>query len=72
VVGDTRLKAHSGVDAESGLVHSVVGTAANVADVSMWWRTISARCGGTLLNHEDGYHWILSESWKLGVAKVRR
>jgi len=30
----TRLKAHIGVDDESGLVHSVVGTAANVADVT--------------------------------------
>ena len=30
----TRLKAHIGVDEESGLVHSVVGTAANVADVT--------------------------------------
>jgi len=28
------LKAHIGVDAESGLVHTVVGTAANVADVT--------------------------------------
>ncbi|GAB3471096.1 IS5 family transposase [Azotobacter salinestris] len=28
------LKAHIGVDAESGLVHHVVGTAANVADVT--------------------------------------
>ncbi|MBN3751256.1 IS5 family transposase [Burkholderia sp. Se-20373] len=28
------MKAHIGVDAESGLVHSVVGTSANVADVS--------------------------------------
>ncbi len=27
------MKAHIGVDAESGLVHSLVGTAANVADV---------------------------------------
>src|SRR6478752_10537647 len=27
------MKAHVGVDAESSLVHSVVGTAANVADV---------------------------------------
>jgi IS5 family transposase len=30
----TRLKAHIGVDAESGLVHTVVGTAANVADIN--------------------------------------
>ena len=28
------MKAHIGVDAESGLVRSVVGTAANVADVT--------------------------------------
>jgi IS5 family transposase len=28
------MKAHIGVDAESGLVHSVVGTAANVSDVT--------------------------------------
>jgi len=28
------MKAHVGVDAESGLVHTMVGTAANVADVT--------------------------------------
>ncbi|SNY54105.1 Transposase and inactivated derivatives, IS5 family, partial [Pseudomonas sp. LAMO17WK12:I10] len=28
------MKSHIGVDAESGLVHSLVGTAANVADVT--------------------------------------
>ena len=28
------MKSHIGVDAESGLVHSVIGTAANVADVT--------------------------------------
>lgn len=28
------MKAHNGADAESGLVHSVVGTAANMADVT--------------------------------------
>jgi len=28
------MKAHIGVDAESGLVHGVVGTAANVADIT--------------------------------------
>ncbi len=28
------MKAHVGVDAQSGLVHSIVGTAANVSDVS--------------------------------------
>ena len=28
------MKAHLGVDAQSGLVHSVTGTAANVADIA--------------------------------------
>ncbi|CAM4022218.1 Transposase DDE domain protein [compost metagenome] len=28
------MKSHIGVDAESGLVHSLVGTAANVADIT--------------------------------------
>ncbi len=28
------MKAHIGVDAESGLVHTVIGTAANVSDVT--------------------------------------
>ena len=28
------MKAHIGVDAESGLMHSMVGTASNVADVT--------------------------------------
>ena len=28
------MKAHVGVDAESGLVHSLIGTAANIADVT--------------------------------------
>lgn len=28
------MKAHIGVDAQSGLVHSLVGTSANVADVT--------------------------------------
>jgi IS5 family transposase len=29
------MKAHIGVDADSGLVHSVIGTAANVNDVTI-------------------------------------
>jgi len=29
------MKAHIGVDAESGLVHTVVGTAANAQDINM-------------------------------------
>jgi IS5 family transposase len=28
------MKAHIGVDAQSGLVHTVLGTAANVADIT--------------------------------------
>ncbi len=38
------MKAHIGVDAESGLVHSVVGTAANVSDVTQ---------AGALLHGEE-------------------
>lgn len=34
------MKAHVGADAESGLVHSLVGTAANVADVSQGHRLL--------------------------------
>jgi len=29
------MKAHIGVDAASGLVHTVVGTAANVSDINV-------------------------------------
>ncbi len=39
------MKAHIGVDAESGLVHSVIGTAANVNDVTQ---------AGALLHGEEG------------------
>ena len=39
------MKAHIGVDASSGLVHSVVGTAANVNDVT--------QAGALLHGHED-------------------
>ena len=38
------MKAHIGVDAESGLVHSVIGTSANVNDVT--------QAGGLLHGHE--------------------
>jgi IS5 family transposase len=38
------MKAHIGVDADSGLVHSVIGTAANVNDVT--------QAGGLLHGHE--------------------
>ena len=39
------MKAHIGVDAESGLVHSLVGTAANVNDVTQ---------AGALLHGKEG------------------
>lgn len=37
------MKAHIGVDAQSGLVHSVVGTAANVADVACAHQVLHGR-----------------------------
>jgi IS5 family transposase len=37
------MKAHIGVDAESGLVHTVVGTAANVADVTQTGEVLWAK-----------------------------
>ena len=37
------MKAHVGVDLGSGLVHAVVGTAANVADVSQAYRLLHGR-----------------------------
>ena len=40
------MKAHIGVDAESGLVHSLVSTAANVGDVTR---------AGALLHGEEGH-----------------
>ena len=42
------MKAHIGVDAESGLVHSLVGTAANVADITQV---------DQLLHGEEAYVW---------------
>ena len=37
------MKAHIGVDEKSGLVHSVVDTAANVADVTQVGKLLRAR-----------------------------
>jgi IS5 family transposase len=39
------MKAHIGVDADSGLVHSVVGTAANVADVTQTDQLLHGQAG---------------------------
>ncbi|HEV6966510.1 IS5 family transposase [Roseateles sp.] len=52
------MKAHIGVDAESGLVHSVMGTAANVADVTQ---------AGALL-HGDETH-AFGDAGYRGVGK---
>ncbi len=37
------MKAHIGADAESGLVHSAVGTAANVADLTLVGQLLHGR-----------------------------
>jgi transposase, IS5 family len=42
------MKSHIGVDAESGLVHSLVGTAANVADVTQNAEILPAMAAGWL------------------------
>jgi IS5 family transposase len=58
------MKAHIGADSESGLVHSVAGTVANVADVTQGGKLlhgkvnmIGADAGGTGVKkrpeHED-------------------
>lgn len=52
------MKAHIGVDAESGLVHSVVGTAANVADVTQ---------AGALLHGEERH--AFGDAGYRGVGK---
>ncbi|HBO9387794.1 TPA: IS5 family transposase, partial [Pseudomonas aeruginosa] len=52
------MKAHIGVDAATGLVHSVVGTAANVADVTQVDK---------LLHGEESY--ISGDSGYTGAAK---
>ncbi|GEM_PF-4141480 len=52
------MKAHIGVDAESGLVHSLMGTAANVADVTQIDR---------LLHGEETY--VCGDAGYTGVDK---
>ncbi len=60
------MKAHIGVDAESGLVHTVIGTAANVCDLNV---------AGALLHGEEtsafgdaGYQGVHKRSEALGPA----
>jgi IS5 family transposase len=52
------MKAHIGVDADSGLVHSVVGTAANVNDVTQ---------AGALVHGEEAD--VFADAGYQGVAK---
>lgn len=52
------MKAHIGVDADSGLVHTVIGTAANVNDVTQ---------AGALLHGEEAD--VFADSGYQGVAK---
>lgn len=52
------MKAHIGVDGESGLVHSVVGTAGNVADVTQV---------DQLLHGEEAY--VIGDAGYTGVDK---
>jgi IS5 family transposase len=60
------MKAHIGVDAESGLVHTVIGTAANVNDVTQ---------GHALLHGEEadvfadaGYQGVMKRPEATGVS----
>jgi IS5 family transposase len=62
------MKAHIGVDADSGLVHTVIGTAANVNDVTQ---------AGALLHGEEevafgdaGYHGARQGSCRLTHAAI--
>ncbi|MGJ2897740.1 IS5-like element ISBmu2 family transposase, partial [Salmonella enterica subsp. enterica serovar Paratyphi A] len=52
------MKAHIGVDADSGLIHSVVGTAANVSDVS--------QAHALLHGHEEQ---VFADAGYIGVDK---
>lgn len=60
-----RMKAHISVDAERGLVHTVVGTAANVADIA---RT---RGEEEPLRPDAGYSPIYQAAWKANLSRRR-
>lgn len=47
------MKAHIGVDATLGLVHSMVGTSANVADVTLVDQLLHG--AGTYVSSDAGY-----------------
>lgn len=57
------MKAHIGVDADSGLVHTVRGTAGNVSDV--------VEANSLLRGQEiDGYGTRVTRAWK--IARMPR
>ncbi len=50
------MKAHIGVDADSGLVHTVVGTAANVSDETQAGALLHS--GETMAHGDAGYRGV--------------
>jgi IS5 family transposase len=58
------MKAHIGVDAETGLVHSVVGTAANVSDVTQAHALLHG--GETVVYADAGYQGVERREENLG------
>lgn len=54
------MKAHVGVDAASGLVHTLIGTAGNVADVTQ---------AGALLHGDETAALALGDAGYQGVEK---
>lgn len=72
------MKAHIGVDAESGLVHSVVGTAANVNDVTQAHALLHG--GETVVFADAGYQGVdrreenrgTPVTWRVALRPGRR
>jgi hypothetical protein len=66
------MKAHIGVDAESGLVHTVVGTAANVADVMLQPEVVSmgAIAPASSINCRIGY--LAVRPWRQARGRRRK
>jgi IS5 family transposase len=72
------MKAHIGVDAETGLVHSVVGTAANVSDVTQAHALLHG--GETVVYADAGYQGVdrrpenqdTPVTWRVAMRPGRR
>jgi IS5 family transposase len=72
------MKAHIGVDAETGLVHSVVGTAANVSDVTQAHALLHG--GETVVYADAGYQGVDKRpenqdtpvTWRVAMRPGRR